>query len=127
MIFGLFSRGLGATANTDRDSKANSSKQNGAKNSAPPLCPEELKGNLSTLQHLLNAEMKCPIGQNQVYIRSLVTLKGTTPPRIALKCSVRRDVGQSADVYLDDIRALCCGDIKKCPAYQQFEQRNCRT
>ena len=94
---------------------------------AAPLRPEEKTGNLSILQHQLNAEMKCPTGKNQVYIRSLVTLKGTTPPRIALKCSLRRDAGLSAEVYLDDVRSLCCGDPNNCAAYQQFKQRICPT
>ena len=127
MIFGLFSKGIRAAGGAGRDAKADAPKPKASANAAPPLRPEELKGNLSTLQQQLNREIKCPAGQNQVYIRSLVTLKGTTPPRIALKCSFRRDAGMTPDVFLDDIRSMCCGDPKACAAYQQFQNRFCPT
>ena len=98
-----------------------------ASTDAPALRPEELRGNLSQLQTELNGSMKCPAGRNQVYVRSLVTIQGTTPPRIALKCGLRRDIGESADVFLDEIRSKCCGDPEQCAAHRAFQNRRIPT
>lgn len=125
MIFGLFSKGINSASSANRATQPLKSKP--VDQPTPPLQPEEKNGNLSILQHQLNAAMKCPAGKNQVYIRSLVTLKGTTPPRIALKCSLRRDAGLSAEVFLEEVRSVCCGEPNQCPAYQQFKQRICPT
>jgi len=93
----------------------------------PPLTPEETKGNLSLLERKLNESMKCPAGKNHVFIRSLVTINGTTPPRIALKCQLRRDIGQKPEVFHDHIRDICCSDPSKCEAYQKFKGRYVQT
>ncbi len=98
-----------------------------AQNFGPPLVPEETGGNLSVLEKKLNGEMKCPAGKNQVFIRSLVVAGGTTPPRIALKCHLRKDVGLSAEVYYTHIREVCCGNPEQCPAYMNFKDRFVRT
>ncbi|RMF77636.1 MAG: hypothetical protein D6744_11115 [Planctomycetota bacterium] len=89
----------------------------------PPLTPEELSGNLSELERDLNRRMVCQAGKNQVYIRSLLTGNGTTQPRIALKCSLRRDVGESPDVFYEHIRDVCACDPEKCEAYRRFKDR----
>lgn len=93
----------------------------------PPLTPEELTTNLSVLERNLNRAMKCTAGRNQVYIRSLLTGSTTTRPRIALKCPLRRDIGQPAEVFYEHIRDLCCGDPEQCEAWQAFKARHVPT
>lgn len=93
----------------------------------PALEPEEMTANLSTLERKLNGEMKCPAGRNQVFIRSIVTPTGTTRPRIALKCQLRRDIGMAPEVYFGEIRAMCCGDPTQCPAYRALKDRFVQT
>lgn len=112
---------LGRTKRTPEPSKSAASSAGAS--APPPLAPEELKGNLSLLERELNEQMKCPAGKNQVFIRSLVTVNGPTPPRIALKCSLRRDIGQKPDVFLDHIRGVCCNDPNQCEAYRRFKDR----
>lgn len=89
----------------------------------PPLSEAEQNGNLSQIERTFNSTMKCPAGRNQVFIRSLLTGKGTTQPRIALKCTYRRDIGQEPVVFHDHIAQFCCGDPNQCPAYQEFRKR----
>lgn len=93
----------------------------------PPITEEELKSNLSVLEKQLNREMKCVAGKNQVYLRSLLTGSGTTRPRIALKCHLRRDIGQTPEIFYEDIKSLCCGNPENCEAYRQFKQRHVKT
>lgn len=95
----------------------------------PPLTEEEMTGNLTEMERRLNAEMKCPAGKNQVFLRSLLTGRGTgtTPPRIALKCSFRRDIGQTPEVFYEHIRDVCCCDPEKCEAYRAFKDRFVQT
>ncbi len=90
----------------------------------PDLTPEELTGNLSLLERHLNRTMKCTAGRNQVYIRSLLTGQSTTRPRIALKCPLRRDIGETPEVYFEHIRDVCCSDPEQCPAWQAFKKRH---
>lgn len=90
----------------------------------PPLTPAELTGNLSEIERRLNREMKCTAGKNQVYIRSLLTGSGTTRPRIALKCPLRRDIKLVPEVYYEHIRDVCCTDPEQCPAWQNFKARH---
>jgi hypothetical protein len=89
----------------------------------PPITEEESKANLSELERKLNREMKCPAGMNQVFIRSLVTVSGPSRPRIALKCHLRRDIGQSPDVFYEHIRDVCCSAPESCEAYRRFKDR----
>lgn len=89
----------------------------------PPLTAEELEANLSELERDLNANMKCHAGRNQVYLRSLLTGRSTTRPRIALKCPLRRDIGLPPEVFYEHIRDVCCQDPKQCEAYRQFAER----
>lgn len=89
----------------------------------PPLTDEELKGNLTALQQKLGREMVCPAGKGQVYLRSLLTGNGTTKPRIALKCVLRKDIKQPAEVFFEHIRDVCCCDPEKCEAYRAFKAR----
>ncbi len=93
----------------------------------PPITAEELGANLSALERKLNHEMKCPAGKNQVFLRSLLTSNGTTKPRIALKCHLRRDIGLSQEVFYEHIRDVCCSDPTQCPAYQAFKNRFVQT
>ena len=93
----------------------------------PPLTPEELTSNLSVLERNLNAEMICPAGKNQVYIRSLLTGRTTTRPRIALKCPLRRDIGLSAEVFYEYIRDVCCCDPEECAAWRALKDRHVLT
>lgn len=93
----------------------------------PPITPEEAKANLSDLERSLNRDMKCPAGKNQVFIRSLLTKTGPTPPRIALKCTYRKDIHLSAEVFYEHIRDVCCSDPAKCPAHQAFKDRFVQT
>jgi len=90
----------------------------------PPLTPEELSSNLSMLERKLNREMKCTAGKNQVYIRSLLTGGSTTRPRIALKCPLRRDIGETPEVYYEHIRDVCCTNPEACPAWRAFKERH---
>lgn len=89
----------------------------------PPLAPEEMSTNLSLLERQLNRQMKCTAGRNQVYIRSILTGRSTTRPRIALKCPLRRDLGESPEVFYETIRDVCCGDPEQCAAWQAFRDR----
>lgn len=93
----------------------------------PPLTAEELTANLSALERKLNAEMKCTAGKNQVFIRSLLTGTGTTRPRIALKCPLRCDIGQKAEVFYEHIRDVCCCDPEQCEAWRAFKKRHVLT
>lgn len=93
----------------------------------PPLTAIERTANLTELERELNRSMKCQAGMNQVFIRSLVTLNGAGPPRIALKCQLRRDIGQTPVIFYEQIQALCCGDPQQCEAYQKFKGRFVRT
>ncbi len=89
----------------------------------PPLTDDEKSGNLTVLERDLNERAACPAARNQVYIRSLVTGNGTTPPRIALKCTFRKDAGMEPEVFYEHIRDVCCSDPEKCEAYRQFKDR----
>jgi hypothetical protein len=93
----------------------------------PPLTSEELTTNLSVLEQRLNSEMSCPAGRNQVYIRSLLTGGSTTRPRIALKCPLRREIGQTAEVFFEHIRDVCCGDHSQCEAWRAMQERHVAT
>lgn len=89
----------------------------------PPITAEEEGANLSELEHKLNREMKCPAGKNQVFIRSLLTGNGTTQPRIALKCHLRREIGLKPQVFYEYIRDVCCSDPEQCEAYRDLKER----
>lgn len=90
----------------------------------PPVTDVELKSNLSVLEQKLNREMVCHAGKNQVYLRSLLTGRSTTRPRVALKCHLRRDIGQTPEVFFEHIRDICCSDPEKCKAYMSFKGRH---
>lgn len=89
----------------------------------PPITQEELRANLSELEQKLNERMLCVAGRNQVFIRSLLTGNGTTQPRIAMKCHLRRDIGLKPDVFYEHIRDICSADPEQCPAYRDFKDR----
>lgn len=88
------------------------------------MTDDELAANLSQLERDLNSRMVCHAGKNQVFIRSLLTGTGTTQPRIALKCHLRKDIGQDETVFYEHIRDTCCGDPQKCEAYRAFKRRH---
>ncbi|MBN2448649.1 MAG: hypothetical protein JXO22_18125 [Phycisphaerae bacterium] len=89
----------------------------------PPITAEEQSTNLTVLENRFNKDMKCPAGRNQVYVRSLLTGSGTTRPRIALKCPLRKDIGLTPEIFFEEIRDLCCGDPDKCEAWQKLKDR----
>jgi hypothetical protein len=89
----------------------------------PPITDEEAAANLSELEQKLNAEMKCPAGKNQVFLRSLLTGNGTTRPRIALKCHLRKEIGLPQEVFYEHIRDVCCTDPEQCEAYRALKER----
>lgn len=95
----------------------------GAAGGAPPLTSEEQNGNLSEIEKDLNRRMVCPAGKNQVFILSTVSGRGKSPPRIALRCSYRKELGQGADVYLEHIRTVCACDPNQCSAYREVRKR----
>ncbi len=91
----------------------------------PPVSQEEWNSNITELEKQLNRHMVCFAGKNQVYLQSLIVGLGkTSKPRIALKCSLRKQYGHPPDVYYEYIRDVCCGDPTVCPAYQEFKARN---
>jgi hypothetical protein len=123
MLFGLFSKGIGPLGGDAGSADSRAANATTGSPQSPALRPEEKSGNLTRLQNELNRDMRCPAGKNQVYVRSLVTMSGTTPPRMALKCSYRRDIGEPPDVFLDEMRRLCCGEPEKCEAFRAFQNR----
>jgi hypothetical protein len=62
-----------------------------------------------------------------VYVRSLLTGRMTTKPRIALKCHLRKDIGLSQEVFYEHIRDVCCCDPEKCEAYRAMKARYVET
>lgn len=106
---------LSKVLQTDRD----------AHGGVPPISVEEQQANLTDLENQLNRHMVCFAGKNQVYIQSTIVGWGrTSKPRIALKCSLRKEYGHPPDVYYEYVRDVCCGDPAVCPAYQEFKIRN---
>jgi FixJ family two-component response regulator len=95
-----------------------------ASDALPPLTDEEIGANLTELEKKLNRHMLCPSGKNQVYIQSLIVGPRKTPPRISLKCPLRREFGLKPDVYYEYIRDVCCNDPSACPAVQMFQAKN---
>lgn len=89
----------------------------------PPITTEEQGANLTDLEQKLNQEMKCQAGKNQVFVRSLLTGTGTTQPRIAMKCHLRKDISLKPDVFYEHIRDVCCTDPEQCEAYRDFKER----
>jgi len=77
----------------------------------------------------LNAAMRCPHGENKVYVRSLLDGRSdrTTKPEIMLRCAVIQHVGQALGGHniVDKryIEKYCCGDYEACRAYQEFVRR----
>ena len=82
------------------------------------------KVSLVQLQKKLNQEMRCPAGQNQVYILSRLKTNGRIKkqaPQICLDCKIRSYLGWRKRVYYDFIRKACCGEYKRnCEAYVKF-------
>ena len=90
----------------------------------PEITAEEQSSNITQLEHQLNRKMVCFAGENQVYIQSMILGAGEkSKPRIALKCSLRKQFGHPPNVYYEYIRDVCCSDPGECPAYQAFKER----
>ena len=90
----------------------------------PSLTEEEQTRNVSELERELNGQMVCFAGRNQVYIQALILGPGQrSKPRVSLKCPLRKQYSQPADVYYEYIRDVCCGDPAQCPAYRRFEKQ----
>lgn len=88
----------------------------------PPLTEIERTSSLTVLENQLNSTMKCPVGRNQVYIRSLLTGNGTTQPRIAMNCKQREKIGLDPHIFFEHIQETCCGDHEVCPAWQNAKR-----
>ena len=87
---------------------------------------------LSDEEKRLNRLIRCPHGQNKVYIRSLFDGQSaeTSKPQLALRCAVMEHVGQAMGGYniltKDYIERVCCADYLHCQAYQEFLRRKAR-
>ncbi len=88
---------------------------------------QDQKLSLYQLQRELNQCMRCPAGQNQVYVLSRMKSNGRLKkeaPQIAVDCKIRSFLGWKKKVYFDFIRKVCCGDYKtQCEAYATFMAR----
>lgn len=92
--------------------------------SIPPITEEEEDANRTEMERTLNRRMKCHVGRNQVYLRSLIIGLTKTKPRITLKCALRTDFNMQSQIYYEYIRDVCCNDPSACPAMQQFAAKN---
>ena len=92
--------------------------------SIPPITEEEANTNRTELERTLNRRMKCHVGKNQVYLRSLVVGLTKYKPRITLKCALRGDFSMQSQIYYEYIRDVCCNDPSACPAMQRFAAKN---
>lgn len=79
------------------------------------------------LRKTLNKYMRCPAGQNQLYVLSRMKSTGRLKkeaPMLALDCKIRSFLGWRKKVYYDFIRKVCCGDYKdQCEAWETFMAR----
>lgn len=91
---------------------------------------QDQQRSLSQLQRELNRCMRCPAGQNQVYILSRMRSNGRLlkeSPRVALDCKIRSYLGWHKKVYEEGIRKVCCNDFERaCEAYSTFMVRTRR-
>ena len=89
---------------------------------------EEREGLLAE-EKRLNKAMRCPHGDNKVYVRCLLTGQADQAgkPEIALRCAVMEHVGQAMGGYnvvdKEYIQDYCCGDYESCTAYQDLLRR----
>lgn len=86
----------------------------------PPVTQEEQLKSLPELEQELKDAMVCPAGRGYVYIRTVLTKAGKTPPRVALKCKLREELHTDPHVFYTEIKQLCCGEHGKCPAWQKL-------
>jgi len=102
----------------------------GEQEAPPPLTSIEERGNLTDLAQRMNRAMKCPIGKNQVYVKSPMFRGGILrqeKARIALKCKVRPMYGMSQEVYFEHIQKICCGDPEgQCEALKKYREHGAR-
>jgi len=81
---------------------------------------------LSIEEARLNKAIRCPYGQNKVYIRSVLLgdAGGATQPVIALRCAVIAHVGLANEghniVKKDYIEQYCADAFEECEAYKLF-------
>ena len=85
---------------------------------------QDQKLSLYQLQRELNRCMRCPAGQNQVYVLTRMKSNGRLKkeaPQLALDCKIRSFLGWKKKVYHDFIRKVCCSDFKTgCEAWNTF-------
>jgi len=88
---------------------------------APSLSEEETR---------LNAAIRCPYGQNKVYIRSQLLGsggRGVSEPEIALRCEVMAVAGLAEEGYnivpKEYIENYCAGDFEACTVYQTYQKK----
>jgi len=88
---------------------------------------QDQKLSLYQLQRQFNRCMRCPAGQNQVYVLSRMKSNGRLKkeaPQLAIDCKIRSFLGWRKKVYFDFIRKVCCGEYKQqCEAYSTFMAR----
>ena len=88
---------------------------------------QDQKLSLYQLRRELNTCMRCPAGQNQVYVLSRMKSNGRLKkeaPQLAVDCKIRSFLGWKKKVYVDFIQKVCCGEYKnQCEAYVTFMAR----
>jgi len=88
---------------------------------------QKTKVSLVQLQRELNKEMRCPAGQNQVYILTRMKTNGRIrkeSPQVCLDCKIRSFLGWRKKVFQEYIEKVCTQDYKhRCEAYQTFMAR----
>jgi hypothetical protein len=94
--------------------------------------PAPQEASLTGEEKRLNRLIRCPHGQNKVYVRSVLDGQSdeTSKPHIALRCAVMEHVGQAMGGYnivmKDHIEKVCCADYIHCRAFQEFLRRKAR-
>lgn len=85
---------------------------------------------LSIEERRLNEQMKCPYGNNKVYIRSVLTGDAeemVEEPVISLRCAIIEHVGLADGGYnivdKDYVEYYCCGQYQECEAYKRFAEK----
>jgi copper oxidase (laccase) domain-containing protein len=97
-----------------------------------PWSPAPQETSLTGEEKRLNRLIRCPHGQNKVYVRSVFDGQSaeTSKPQIALRCAVMEHVGQAMGGYnivmKDYIEKVCCADYLHCRAYQEFLRRKAK-
>ena len=89
----------------------------------PPLTAyEQRTRNLSALAKRLNQRVQCGAGKRRVLVQSFITGHNRkTPPRVALRCPLRTELGLQPYVYCEHIRDVCCAAPQKCVVLRAYQ------